>query len=131
MGRIRGAVSALVAAALLLGSAGVAAAQDGDGDRTCIQRGDRLICQDHTGGGGGGPGGSVPEDAIWFVYYNPAAECYATGWERPGGDLGYAGWAVLTEATFPVLMALFTWLGTGAFTWEDFDADGDGIMGRR
>ena len=73
---------------------------------------------------GGGP--VAPPDALWYVYYNPAAECYATGWEYPGGEPGYPGWVVLTRPAFGVVMTLLTWIGTGTFTWEDFDPNGDG-----
>ena len=43
-----------------------------------------------------------------------------------GANPAIPGWVVLTRPAFGVVMTLLTWIGTGTFTWEDFDSNGDG-----
>ena len=114
----------VLAVLLVAGLPGVAA---GQADGGCRRLGGVLVCEeDDAGGGGGGGTVTAPPNAVWYVYYNTTEGCYATGWQVPGASLGYDGWLVLTRTTFPILMAMLSWMSGGTFTWGDFDADGDG-----
>ena len=126
MVRVR-VVAALVLGALLSVSTPTATGWAED-ESDCYREGRKLVCEDPGGGPGGSTGGTVPvpEDAVWFIYYNTNALCYAVGWQVPGASLGYDGWFVLTEATFPIFVGLFGLWPAGMFSWVDFDEDGDG-----
>ena len=119
----------LVVAAGLLAPSAVGAEGDEAGAADCYENPNPppdLICTGSTGGGGETGGVAAPPDAVWYVYFNPTANCYATGWEYSGSVPGYPGWLVLTRPTFGFVMTVLTWLDTGTFTWEDFDEDGSG-----